>query len=213
MKHKPSVVVALVLAAVAAWPAASQASFAPRVLVNIDPAAPHAAPAIDATVIEPSGDTPPRRFTLAFPSGFALKHPSGVETCTSRQRRKQHCRRASEIGSVSAVTPAGVRLRGTVNMARRGRQREIAVLLRGGPGIPDQGFVGYARLGPSGGPQVTLDRLPNMALSSLTVRLTGGTRGLVSTPRGCGASTVQGLLTSQLGEMAVGLSAVQIAGC
>jgi hypothetical protein len=213
MKHKPSVVIALVLAAVALWPAAAPASFAPRVSLNISPATPRATPTIDATLIEAVGDTPPRRFTLSFPRGFALKHPSGVETCSSRQRRAKKCHRASEIGSVSAVTPAGVRLHGTVNMARKGRSREIAVLLRGVGSIPDTGFVGYARVSPLGSPQLTLDRLPNMALSSLTVRLTGGKRGLVATPRGCGAKTVQGLLTSQLGELAVGLSPVQIAGC
>jgi hypothetical protein len=212
MKHRPSVV-ALALAVALGCPAAAQASFAPRLSLNISPATPKATPTIDATLIEPAGDTPPRRFTLSFPRGFALKHPSGVETCAARQLRAHRCRPASEIGSVAAVTPDGVRLRGTVNMARKGRQREIAVLLRGVGVIPDTGFVGYARVGPSGGPQVTLDGLPNMALGSLTLRLTGGKRGLVSTPRGCGASIVQGLLTSQLGELAVGQSAVQIAGC
>jgi hypothetical protein len=212
MKRKPSLVVAA-LAAAAVFPAAAHASFAPRVSVNIDPATPHARPAIEATVTEAAGDTPPKRFTLAFPSGFALKHPSGVKTCAAAKRRSGRCSRASEIGSVSAVLPSGERLRGTINLARRGKQREIAVLLRGKAGMPQMGFVGYSKVSPTGASQLTLDQLPNVALSSLTVRLTGGTRGMVTTPKACGSSMVQGLLTSQLGEFAVGLSPVQIAGC
>jgi hypothetical protein len=212
MKRKPSLAVAA-LAAVAVFPAAAHASFAPRVSVNIDPATPHARPAIETTLTEVAGDTPPKRFTLAFPRGFALKHPSGVETCAAKKRRSGRCSRASEIGSVAAVLPSGEHLRGTVNLARRGKQREIAVLLRGTAGMPDMGFVGYSKVSSTGASQLTLDQLPNVPLSSLTVRLTGGTRGMVTTPRTCGASTVQGLLTSQLGELAVGLSPVQIAGC
>ena len=212
MKGKPSLVV-LALTAVAVFPAAAHASFAPRVSVNIDPATPHARPAIEATVSEAAGDTPPKRFTLSFPRGFRLQHPAGVKTCSAALRRSKRCARSSEIGSVAAVAPTGERLRGTVNLARRGRSREIAVLLKGVAGMPEMSFVGYSRVSPTGASQLTLDQLPNVALSSLTVRLTGGTRGMVTTPRGCGSSMVQGLLTSQLGELAVGLSPVKIAGC
>jgi hypothetical protein len=213
MKRKPSALVVVALAALAGSPAAAHASFAPRVSVNIDPATPHARPAIETTVTEAAGDTPPKRFTLSFPRGFTLKHPSGVETCAASKRRSGRCSRASEIGSVAAVLPTGEHLRGTVNLARRGKQREIAVLLRGKAGMPQMGFVGYSKVSPLGASQLTLDQLPNVPLSSLTVRLTGGTRGMVTTPKACGGSMVQGLLTSQLGELAVGLSPVQIAGC
>jgi hypothetical protein len=212
MKRKPSLVV-LALLAVAVFPAAAHASFAPRVSVNIDPATPHARPAVEATVTEAAGDTPPKRFTLSFPRGYKLQHPSGVKTCSAALRRSNRCSRASEIGSVAAVATTGERLRGTVNLARRGKSREIAVLLKGIAGMPEMSFVGYSRVSPTGASQLTLDQLPNVALSSLTVRLTGGTRGMVTTPRGCGSSMVQGLLTSQLGELAVGLSPVEIAGC
>jgi hypothetical protein len=212
MKRKPSLVV-LALTAAAVYPAAAHASFAPRVSVNIDPATPHARPAIEATLTETAGDTPPKRFTLSFPSGFTLKHPSGVQTCAAAKRRAGRCSRASEIGSVAALLPTGARLRGTVNLARRGKQREIAVLLRGRDGMPQMGFVGYSKVSPTGASQLTLDQLPNVPMSSLTVRLTGGTRGMVTTPRACGSSMLQGLFTSQLGELAVGLSPVQIAGC
>jgi len=214
MKHKPSVLIVALTSVLLAFPAIAQAAFAPRVSVSVDPATPAARPAIEATVFETSGDTPPKRFTLAFPAGFALKHPSGVKACKPRQRRAGRCRRSSEIGSLEAVTVSGVRLRGTVNLARHGRRRQIIGVVKGrAAGLPNLSFVGYARLGPAGSPQVTLDGLPNVPLVSLTVRLTGGRRGLLSTPKGCGTQTVQGLLTSQLGELAIGLSAVQIAGC
>jgi hypothetical protein len=196
MKRKPSLVV-LALTAAAVYPAAAHASFAPRVSVNIDPATPHARPAIEATLTETAGDTPPKRFTLSFPSGFTLKHPSGVQTCAAAKRRAGRCSRASEIGSVAALLPTGARLRGTVNR----------------DGMPQMGFVGYSKVSPTGASQLTLDQLPNVPMSSLTVRLTGGTRGMVTTPRACGSSMLQGLFTSQLGELAVGLSPVQIAGC
>jgi hypothetical protein len=210
---KPSAFLVAVIALLACASVA-QASFAPRVSLSVDPATPAARPAIDATVFETVGDTPPKRFTLAFPAGFALQHPSGVKACKPRQRRANRCRQSSEIGSLEAVTPTGIHLRGTVNLARHGRQRQIIGVVKSrAAGVPALGFVGYARLSPSGNPQVTLDGLPNLPLISLTVRLTGGKRGLLSTPKGCGAQVVQGLLTSQLGEMAVGLSAVQIAGC
>jgi hypothetical protein len=191
---KPSAFLVAVIALLTCASVA-QASFAPRVSLSVDPATPAARPAIDATVFETVGDTPPKRFTLAFPAGFALQHPSGVKACKPRQRRANRCRQSSEIGSLEAVTPTGIHLKSRA------------------AGVPALGFVGYARLSPSGNPQVTLDGLPNLPLISLTVRLTGGKRGLLSTPKGCGAQVVQGLLTSQLGEMAVGLSAVQIAGC
>jgi|tagenome__1003787_1003787.scaffolds.fasta_scaffold20977594_3 hypothetical protein len=213
MKRKPSALVVVALMTIAGFPAAAHASFAPRVSVNIDPATPHARPAVETTLTETAGDTPPKRFTLSFPRGFALKHPSGVKTCAAAKRRSGRCSRASEIGSVAAVLPTGAHLRGTVNLARRGKSREIAVLLHGAAGMPQMSFVGYSKVAPTGASQLTLDELPNVPLSSLTVRLTGGTRGMVTTPRACGSSMVQGLLTSQLGELAVGLSPVQIAGC
>ncbi|MGZ4201986.1 MAG: hypothetical protein ACXVRH_08005 [Thermoleophilaceae bacterium] len=213
MKHRlPAFLVALI--ALLACAPLAQAAFAPRVSLSVDPATPGARPAIEATVFETAGDTPPKRFTLAFPAGFALQHPSGVKACKPRQRRAARCRQDSEIGSLEAVTLTGARLRGTVNLARHGRQRQIIGVVKGrAAGLPNLSFVGYARMSPAGTAQVTLDGLPNVPLVSLTVRLTGGKRGLVSTPKGCGAQVVQGLLTSQLGELAVGLSAVQIAGC
>ena len=108
MKRSPSALV-VALAAVAAFPAAAHASFAPRVSVNIDPATPHARPAIEATLTETAGDTPPKRFTLSFPRGFTLKHPAGVQTCAAAKRRAGRCSRASEIGSVAALLPTGER--------------------------------------------------------------------------------------------------------
>jgi hypothetical protein len=48
--------------------------------VSVDPATPHAVPAVEATLLESPGDTPPRRFTLSFPAGFGLKHPHGVQS-------------------------------------------------------------------------------------------------------------------------------------
>jgi hypothetical protein len=207
MKFKPSAFLAAVAVALLA-PTVAHASFAPRLSLRVDPATPRAVPAVEATLLESAGDTPPRRFTLSFPAGFGLKHPHGVQTCSARQKRARACRRASEIGSVELVTASGARLRGTLNLARQGSQRAIVALVRGGIS-----FTGHARLGPDGGPQVTLDGLPNLALASLTVRFTGGGRGLVQAPGRCGAQTVAGLFTSQLGELAIGLGAVQIAGC
>jgi hypothetical protein len=192
---------------------AADAAFAPRLSLMLDPASPHAAPAITATLTQLAGDTPARRFTLAFPAGFTLQHPSGVETCSARLRRARRCGRPSEIGSLEAVAASGVRLRGSVNLARVGRARQIVALVRGAAGIPSQSFTGHARMGPSGGPQLTLDGLPSLPLVSLTIRLTGGPRGMLRTPGSCGANTVQGLLTSQLGELAIGLAEVQIVGC
>jgi hypothetical protein len=203
----------LAVAALLAAAPAVDAAFAPRLSLMLDPASPHTAPAITATLTQPAGDTPARRFTLSFPAGFALQHPRGVETCSARLRRAHHCGRASEIGSLEAIAASGVRLRGTVNLARVGRARQIVALVRGAAGIPSQSFTGHARMGPSGAPQLTLDGLPSLPLASLTIRLTGGPRGMLLTPRGCGPATVQGLLTSQLGELAIGLAAVQIAGC
>jgi hypothetical protein len=213
MKPRPSIVIVALVGALALFPTAARAAFAPRLALSVDPATPHAMPSIDATVLENAGDTPPKRFTLSFPKGFSLRHPSGVKTCSARQRRAQRCLRASEIGSIMAMTPTGVRLRGTVNLAQHGRQRQIVAMVHSAAGIPDFSFVGYTKVGPTGGSQVTLDGLPNLPLASLTVRLTGGTRGLVRTPAGCGDNMVQGMLTSQLGELAVGLSPVSIAGC
>jgi hypothetical protein len=213
MQHKPFIVIFALVAALAAWPAAAHAAFAPRLALTVDPATPHSTPALDATVTENAGDTPPRRFTLSFPAGFRLRHPSGVKTCTVRQRRAERCLRASEIGSILAITPTGVRMRGTVNLAAHGSHRQIVAMVHSAAGVPDFSFVGYTKVVPAGGSQVTLDGLPNLPLASLTVRLTGGPRGLVRTPGACGDQMVQGLLTSQLNEMAVGLSPVSISGC
>lgn len=212
MKPRPSILIVALIGVLALFPTAARAAFAPRLALSVDPATPHAMPAIGATVLENAGDTPPKRFTLSFPKAFSLRHPSGVKTCTARQRRARRCLRASEIGSIMAVTPTGVRLRGSVNLAQHGRQRQIVAMVHSAAGIPDFSFVGYTKVGPTG-TQVTLDGLPNLPLASLTVRLTGGTRGLIRTPRSCGDQLVEGLLTSQLGEMAVGLSPVSIAGC
>ena len=150
MKPRPSILIVALIGVLALFPTAARAAFAPRLALSVDPATPHAMPAIGATVLENAGDTPPKRFTLSFPKGFALRHPSGVKTCTARQRRAQRCLRASEIGSIMAVTPTGVRLRGSVNLAQHGRQRQIVAMVHSAAGIPDFSFVGYTKVGPTG---------------------------------------------------------------
>src|SRR4051794_16049601 len=92
----PGLALCLFLAA----PSAAQAAFAPRVQVMLDPSRVGTAPVITAQVSYDPGDPPAARLTLLFPPAFSLQAPEAAA--------------GSELGSLEAVTPAGVHANGTI---------------------------------------------------------------------------------------------------
>jgi hypothetical protein len=201
------------LCTLAAAPAA-QAAFAPGLRLTLDPPRAGVAPSVTATVLQNAGDSAARRFSILFPQGFAIKAPAGVSACDARAQAAAACDRSSEIGSLEAVlADSGGKLAGTVHLAEAQTGVGLLVILRGSGELAGQTIPGSAGPRPSGQAAITLDGLPNRTLTSMTLRLIGGDRGLLRSAPSCGRQVIEGRLTSHLGELAIGQSAVELTGC
>jgi len=203
----------LAAACVLAAAPAAQAAFAPDLKLTLDPPNASATPALTATVLQDASETPARRLTLLFPAGFALQAPLGVDTCSSAGQAAADCPRSSEIGSLEAALADGGKLAGTVHLAQASSGTGLLVILRGSGELAGQTFPGVAAQRANGAVAVTLDNLPSRLSRSLTLRLIGGSRGLLRTPSTCGRQVVEARMTSHSGELAIGQSAVELAGC
>jgi hypothetical protein len=205
----PGLALCLALAA----PSAAQAAFAPRVQVTLDPSTAGTAPVVTAFVSVDPGDTPASRVTLLFPPSFSLQAPEGAAVCAAEVAAVRACARESEIGSLEAVTAGGEHATGTVHRVSAAAGVGLLAIMRGGGPLAGVAFAGNASTRPTGSQAITFEGLPALPLASLSLRLTGGDRGLIRTPGACGPHTVEARLTSHAGELAIAQAAVQIDGC
>jgi hypothetical protein len=200
-----------VLFAVAcATPTPAQAAFAPELSVGVTPATPAAAPAITATVSQPAGATPVQRFTLSLPAGFTTLGAPAAGVCPLRSLLALHCPAASRIGTLDAVIGGSVAFSGAIHKAGPTR---FGVVAGGLGGAVKQAIGGAVRGRADGSLDLTLDQLPALAFTRLTVQLDGGGRSLFGTPARCGAYPLDGKFTSRRGEMALARTIVRVLGC
>jgi hypothetical protein len=200
-------------------PAAATAAYAPGLDVKLDPAAPASAAAITSTVTQTSSETASKTVKVSFPTGFETNPNQTVTPCTDAQEAAESCPEASRIGTANAdaalvpPVPATVHLLGNVYV-NIGANIRILVYLKDPNGlIPPQKVVGQLQLRPDGGFDAVFDNLPNTLTTSFQLKLEGGGKSALLTPRVCGPLTFEGTFTSQNGETAKSTSTVQMTDC
>ena len=205
---------ALLVAALccAAVPASAQAAYAPRLAIELDTTERAAVPAITSTITQASGETATRSVRLVFPTGFESNLDAQITPCTAQQEAAEACPEASRIGSADA-TASGVALSGPIAFSAEGGQLRILVFLQGLGGLVKQKLVGTVEVGSDNRLKTVFDNLPDLLVSSVTLRFRGGDRGLVRNPRTCGPGNFRGAFTSHRGEEAIAEAPVEITGC
>lgn len=190
--------------------APAHADFAPTLGVGVEPPTAATAAALTATVSQPPRDTAIKRFTLTLPTGFKALEAPDAPVCPLASIRVGICPAASRIGSVDGLIGAALGFSGTIHKASPTR---FVVLVSGLGGALSQVVAGSLSKRDDGSLDLTLDQLPALAVSSLTLRFDGGGRSLVETPADCGSYAVDGKFTSHHDEFALARGIVEITGC
>jgi hypothetical protein len=201
---------AAVIAALA-LPASARAAYAPHLGASIDPTTPGQPVGLTTTVTQGPTENASRTVKVQLPQGFGPNLSSTIQPCGSQRP----CPAASQLGTASAQTAFGP-FTGTVHLTGMGGGGfQLVVLLSGnalGLLAVNQTLNGTVVPTPRGF-LTTFDNLPNLLTTSLTLRLDGPPRTLLTTPTDCGPYTIAGDFTSQQGEHATSSSTVTIAGC
>jgi hypothetical protein len=217
-KARTATALAAALTALAA-PAAAQGAYAPALDMKLTPAAPDSPAAITSTVTQTSGETASKTVRVSFPPAFGANSAGTVVPCTPAQEgtATDHtdCPEASRIGTASATASVlGVPLQLTGNVYQSVTPGlRILVYLRDSPlGLQPQKIVGTIQQTPAGFDFV-FDNLPNVLTTSFQLKLEGGPKALLTTPKACEPLTFKGDFTSQNGEKASSSSTVQVTDC
>lgn len=208
MKRARIAVVALALCLAGAAPA--QAAFAPDLTVALHPPTANAAPAITMAIAHDVTTGPIKRFTLALPAGFTAAGAPGAATCPRASVETGGCRDSSRVGSFAGELAGPGRFAGAIHKTGAdGFALHLSVL----GGSVRQLVVGALEPRPNGSLHLRLERMPALPISSLALRLEGGSRALVRTPENCASYTADGLFTSRLGELAIDRTSIALTGC
>jgi hypothetical protein len=217
MMRRGALVVACSLFAALAGSGPASASYAPALDIKLDPPRPATAAIITATVTQMPNETASRTLKVSFPAGFEANPSTAVTPCTDAQEEASSCPERSRIGTASAeaaLGPAGgqVPLSGNAYLSV-GSDARILVYLSGFGGLVIQKLVGTLERREAGGFDVVFDNLPATLTSSLRLRVEGGPKALLLTPRTCGPLTFTGDFTSRRGERAPSRSTVELVDC
>jgi hypothetical protein len=174
-------------------------------------------PAVAATLettqrIEPSGATVTltvpaggtirqahvRRAEIALPVGTTLSPgvADGLQTCSDDQFAQTACPAASQIGTVSFVTPLLGTLGGNVYFgpAVPGAPYRLFIVVQGSGVLVK--LAGDVRLDPATGQITTVfDNLPQVPVTSFALTFQGGPHAVLANPTACGPKTLSALLT------------------
>lgn len=201
----------LVACALALWAAAhAHADFVPSLQVGLDPPTAAMPAALTTTIAQPPLDTAVERFTLALPAGFTALAAPEASACSLPAIRAASCPAASQIGTVNALVGAAVGFSGTIHKASADK---FVLIVSGINGSIKQVVAGSVAKRADGSLDLTLDNLPALALSSLTLSFDGAGRSLVRTPEKCGSYAIDGKFTSRHDELALARTMVDITGC
>lgn len=156
---------------------------------------------IEAKLTVPQHDDPDalvasqlRSASLEMPPGMAVS-PAGVKgltACTDAEfglgdGEKPSCPFASKVGSVTIDSvQAREPLGGDIFLGReRPGERFRLLVAASGPGVVVK-LAGALRVNSAGRIAVSLEDLPQLPIGSLTLRMNGGARALLTTPLSCG---------------------------
>ena len=150
----------------------------------------------------PAGETPirqshVRRAEVVLPAGTTLSPPvaTGLQACSDGQFAGGHCPAASQIGTVSFVTPLIGTLAGTVSFGepRGGAYRLLVEVAEQGVQLD---LVGTVRLDPATGRITTVfDDLPQVPFTIFSLSFRGGDHAVLANPEACGTYTLTSRLT------------------
>ena len=143
----------------------------------------------------PAGQAHVRRAEIALPVGTTLSPgvASGLETCSDAQFAATACPAASQIGTVSFVTPLLGQLGGNVYFALGSPYRLFVVVQGGGVLVK---LAGDVRLDPATGQVTTVfDNLPQVPFTSFALTFRGGPHAVLANPPACGTKTLSAVLT------------------
>jgi hypothetical protein len=145
------------------------------------------------TLSLPADQSDVRRAQIALPVGTTLNPgvANGLAACTAAQFAGPGCPAASQIGTVSFVTPLLGTLPGSVYF---GDGFKLYVVVDGG-GV-HVALPGDVHLDPATGQITTVfDNLPQVPFSSFALTFRGGPTAVLENPDTCGTKTVSALLT------------------
>lgn len=194
----------------AAMAVPARADFVPSLDLNVDPPTAGAPAALTATIAQPPLDTAVERFTLSLPKGFQIHGAPAASNCPIASVRLLTCPAASQIGTVNAVIGVRVGFSGTIH---KGASDRFVLIVSGLGGAIKQAVGGSIAKRSDGALDLTLDQLPALALSSLTLNFDGGDKAIVANPDKCGSYTIDGKFTSRLDELALARTMLDITGC
>jgi hypothetical protein len=201
----------LALLAALALPGSAGAAYAPHLTATVDPTTPGQPAALTTTVTQAANENASRTVKVQLPQGFGANLFSTVQPCGSQRP----CPASSVLGNANAVTAVGP-LSGSVNLTGIANGSFQLVVFLSGKALGilpiNQTLTGTVAPTPAGF-LTTFDNLPNVLTTSLTLRLDGPPRTLLTTPADCGPYTIAGDFTSQQGEHATSSATVTISGC
>lgn len=199
---------ALAAAALSQAAAGAQGAYAPRLTIEVAPAAPRTAASLTSSFRQEPGESSNRTIRVRFPPTFTFNPGFAVTGCTPAEEGAGSCPDASRIGTATVESELGT-FTGTVHFASDYR---LLIYLRT-LGLIEQKIVAILTVLPDGSIESVLDDLADVRVTSSTIALDGGSRSLFLTPAACGAQTVEGRFTSHSGEEARSDARVEIAGC
>jgi hypothetical protein len=203
-------IVVLAALALALLPASATAVYAPRMTVDLDPATAGQPAAFSGTVTQAPGESASRRIVFAFPPGFAASPAAAVQPCPVEAENAGTCPPESRVGELQVRT-ALAPITGVVHLSTAAQNLRLLVTLR--TGIYEQRLAGNVVPRADGGFDIDFDNLPSAPLAAFALKLDGGDRALVRTPRRCGTFALGGSFTSQFGERGTAEAPVEIGGC
>ncbi len=183
--------------------------FAPAIDMELSTAAPKARPAITARVTQKSGESAIKSIQVVFPTGFEYNEQFGPPRCNAPQEADEACPPSSKLGTVSGVSPLAT-AGGDVFVTTDLRLVSFVSALGG---LVSFKVVGDITIDPSGGFAVTFSGTPNLALTSLELKLQGDALGLVKNPATCGEFSFTDHFVSYDGDETTANPSVAITGC
>ena len=141
----------------------------------------------------PEGDSHVRRTEIVLPVGTTLSPgvANGLEACTAAQFDATSCPAASQVGTVSFVTPLLGTLGGKVFF---GESFRLYIVVEGSGVLVK--LAGDVRLDPATGQITTVfDNLPQVPFTAFALSFQGGPHAVLSNPSNCGSKALTALLT------------------
>jgi len=157
--------------------------FAPKLFLKLKGGTRRAGhPALTGTLKMPQGGANISKLIVALPHSEFLDQSNIGTVCTRVQFAAHSCPAASIYGQASAITPLlDQPLSGPVYLRSSNHLLpDLAIALKGPPSQPIEVVVpGKVDTGPSGGIRTSFEAVPDAQVSSFTLQMQGGKKGLL----------------------------------